>query len=155
MIKIFRKILVPTDGSALSLTSARAAIGFASEWGAHIVALSVARPLPAMELSEAAGLDMMAEEFSSAQDRSAQKSVTKIRELAEEAGVQCTAVVTRSDHPYEAIIEVAMKKRCDVIWIAPRSRNALDKLLLGSQTQRVLAHSAVPVIVYHKQRWEK
>jgi nucleotide-binding universal stress UspA family protein len=44
MIKIFRKILVPTDGSALSFTSARAAIVFASEWGAHIVALSVARP---------------------------------------------------------------------------------------------------------------
>jgi len=154
MIKIFRKILVPTDGSALSLTSARAAIGFAL-MGRTIVTLSVARPLPAMGLSEAAGLDMMAEEFSSAQDRAAQKSVTKIRELAEEAGVQCTAIVTRNDHPYEAIIEVAMKKRCDVIWIAPRSRNALDKLLLGSQTQRVLAHSAVPVIVYHKQRWEK
>jgi len=155
MIKIFRKILVPTDGSALSLTSARAAIGFASEWNAHIVALSVARPLPAMGLSDAAGLGMMAEEFSSAQDRAAQKSVTKIRELAEEAGVQCTAVVTRDDHPYEAIIEIAKKKRCDAIWIAPRSRNALDKLLLGSETQRVIAHSAVPVIVYHKQRWEK
>ncbi|MEO0314035.1 MAG: hypothetical protein RI928_491 [Pseudomonadota bacterium] len=98
---------------------------------------------------------MMAEEFSSAQDRAAQKSVAKIRELAEKAGVQCSAIVTRHDHPYEEIIAVAKKKRCDAIWIAPRSRNALDRLLLGSQTQHVMAHSAVPVIVYHKQRWEK
>ena len=104
MIKIFRKILVPTDGSALSLTSARAAIGFASEWNAHIVALCVSRPLPAMGFADAAGLDMMTEEFSSAQDRAAQKSVSKIRELAEEAGVQCTAIVSRNDHPYEEII---------------------------------------------------
>ena len=154
MIKIFRKILVPTDGSALSLTSARAAIGFASEWNAHIVALCVSRPLPAMGFADAA-VDMMTEEFSSAQDRAAQKSVSKIRDLAEEAGVQCTAIVSRHDHPYEEIIAVAQKKRCDAIWIAPRSRNALDKLLMGSQTQRVIAHSAVPVIVYHKQRWEK
>jgi nucleotide-binding universal stress UspA family protein len=155
MIKIFRKILVPTDGSALSLTSARAAIGFASEWNAHIVALCVARPLPALGFADAAGSALMAEEIMSAEDRAAQKSVAKIRELAEEAGVQCSAIVTRHDHPYEEIIAVAKKKKCDVIWIAPRSRNALDKLLLGSQTQRVLAHSAVPVIVYHKQRWEK
>ena len=57
-------------------------------------------------------------------------------------------VVTRGTHPYEEIITIANDKHCDVIWIASHGRRGLDKLLLGSETQRVLAHSILPVMVY-------
>jgi nucleotide-binding universal stress UspA family protein len=57
-------------------------------------------------------------------------------------------VVTRGTHPYEEIITTANDKHCDVIWIASHGRRGLDKLLLGSETQRVLAHSVLPVVVY-------
>jgi nucleotide-binding universal stress UspA family protein len=51
-------------------------------------------------------------------------------------------------HPYEEILATASDKRCDVIWIASHGRRGLDKLLLGSETQRVLAHTTIPIVVY-------
>ena len=54
----------------------------------------------------------------------------------------------------EEILETAKKKRCDLIWMAARSRSNLQKLLLGSQTQRVLSHTAIPVLVWQKNSWD-
>jgi nucleotide-binding universal stress UspA family protein len=144
---MFKKILVPTDGSLISEKSAKAAIEFAAINKASIVVLSVAQSYPYMLMPEAgAMLDLSI--YEEAQDQAAQSNATKIKILAENAKVDFEIVVTRGTHPYEEIIATANEKHCDVIWIASHGRRGLDKLLLGSETQRVLAHSVLPVVVY-------
>ena len=144
---MFKKILVPTDGSPISEKSAKAAIEFAVINKASIVVLSVAQSYPYMLMPEAgAMLDLSI--YEEAQDQTAQANGTKIKILAENAKVDFEIVVTRGTHPYEEIITIANDKHCDVIWIASHGRRGLDKLLLGSETQRVLAHSILPVMVY-------
>ena len=144
---MFKKILVPTDGSPVSEKSAKAAIEFAAINKACIVVLSVAQSYPYLLMPEAgAMLDLSI--FEEAQDQAAQANATKIKILAENAKVDFEIVVKRGTHPYEEIITIANDKHCDVIWIASHGRRGLDKLLLGSETQRVLAHSILPVMVY-------
>ena len=144
---MFKKILVPTDGSPISEKSAKAAIEFAAINKANIVVLSVAQSYPYMLMPEAgAMLDLSI--YEEAQDQAAQANATKIKILAENAKVDFEIVVMRGIHPYEEIIATANDKQCDVIWIASHGRRGLDKLLLGSETQRVLAHSGLPVVVY-------
>jgi nucleotide-binding universal stress UspA family protein len=72
----------------------------------------------------------------------------KLQAMASAAGVICEVLSTRGVHPYEEIITTAESKGCDLIWMASHGRKGLDKLLLGSETQRVLAHARIPVLVY-------
>lgn len=150
---MFKKILVPTDGSALSEKSAKAAIQFAAANGAAIVAVAVAHQVSALALSDAAGAQMM-EDYEESQDQVSRNNATKIQTLAAKAGVRCQILISRAEHPYEEILAMARQKRCDLIWMASRSRSNLQKLLLGSETQRVLAHSAIPVLVWQKESWD-
>ena len=144
---MFKKILVPTDGSPVSEKSARAAIDFAAATGAGVVALSVAQLYPYMLMPEAGAMvDLSA--YEEAQDQTAQKHVDIIKKIAADANVTCEAIATRGVHPYEEILATASDKHCDVIWIASHGRRGLDKLLLGSETQRVLAHATIPIFVY-------
>ncbi len=144
---MFKKILVPTDGSPVSETSAKAAIEFAATTGASIVALSVAQLYPYMLMPEAGAMvDLSA--YEEAQDQTAQSHVDKVKQLAAGARVACEPIATRGVHPYEEILATARDTQCDAIWIASHGRRGLDKLLLGSETQRVLAHATMPVIVY-------
>ena len=144
---MFKKILVPFDGSPISEKSAKAAIEFAASAGAGIVALSVAQLYPYMLMPEAGAMVDLSQ-FEEAQDQSAQQHVDAIKTMAAAAKVACEAIVTRGVHPYEEILTTAKNQHCDVIWIASHGRRGLDKLLLGSETQRVLAHSTIPVLVY-------
>ena len=144
---MFKKILVPTDGSPVSEKSAKAAIEFAAATGASVVALSVAQLYPYMLMPEAGAMvDLSA--YEEAQDQTAQKHVDTVNKMAADAKVTCEAIATRGVHPYEEILATASDKHCDAIWIASHGRRGLDKLLLGSETQRVLAHAAIPVLVY-------
>jgi nucleotide-binding universal stress UspA family protein len=144
---MFKKILVPTDGSPVSEKSARAAIEFAASNGAGVVALSVAQLYPYMLMPEAGAMvDLSA--YEEAQDQTAQQHVEAVKKMAAAANVACEAIATRGVHPYEEILATASDKQCDAIWIASHGRRGLDKLLLGSETQRVLAHATIPVIVY-------
>ena len=151
---MFRKILVPTDGSSLSEKSAKAAIQFAANYEASIITVAVAHQMPALAMPDAAGVLMM-DDYEDAQDQVSRKHVNKVKAMAEKAGVQCEVMIGRAEHPYEEILATAKKKRCDLIWMASRARNGLEKLLLGSETQRVLSHTAIPVLVWQKESWDK
>lgn len=144
---MFRKLLVPTDGSAISEKSSRAALAFASAIGARVVGLSVAQLYPFMLMPEAGAMvDLNA--YEELQDKSAQQAMQQLQAMASDAGVPCEVLSTRGVHPYEEIISVADSQGCDLIWMASHGRKGLDKLLLGSETQRVLAHARIPVLVY-------
>lgn len=144
---MFRKLLIPTDGSALSEKSSKAALAFASACGASVVGLSVAQLYPFMLMPEAgAMLDLTT--YEAIQDNTAQQAMQKLQAMASDAKVSCEVLSTRGVHPYEEIIATAEKYRCDLIWMASHGRKGLDKLLLGSETQRVLSHAQIPVLVY-------
>lgn len=144
---MFRKLLVPTDGSVLSEKSSKAALDFAAAIGASVVGLSVAQLYPFMLMPEAgAMIDLSA--YEEIQDKTAQQAMHKLQTMARDAGVPCEVLSTRGVHPYEEIIATAENQGCDLIWMASHGRKGLDKLLLGSETQRVLAHAHIPVLVY-------
>jgi nucleotide-binding universal stress UspA family protein len=78
----------------------------------------------------------------------AEKYLAAIEKEAKEAGVACDLVYEKNDYPYEAIIRVAEQKGCDLIMMASHGRRGVGALLIGSETQRVLTHSKIPVLVY-------
>ena len=144
---MFRKLLIPTDGSALSEQSAKAALAFASATGASVVGLSVAQLYPFMLMPEA-GAMVDLRSYEEIQDKTAQQSMQKLQTMAAAAGVPSDVLSVRGVHPYEEIIKTAESHGCDLIWMASHGRKGLDKLLLGSETQRVLSHARIPVLVY-------
>jgi nucleotide-binding universal stress UspA family protein len=76
------------------------------------------------------------------------KNLLAIEKAAKEAGVPCETAQEKSDWPYEAIIAAAQKGQCDLIIMASHGRRGVQGLLLGSETQKVLTHSKIPVLVY-------
>ncbi len=152
---MFRHLLVPTDGSDLSDGTIRRAVSFAREAGASITFLHVLANLSLPPQGSLYGdpvlLDpAVVEHFSQAERAYADELLGRARALAEEAGVPCDTAV--GDHPvvYEAIIDAATRHGCDLIFMASHGRRGLAGLLLGSETQRVLTHSELPVLVFRR-----
>lgn len=144
---MFKKILVPTDGSDLSNRAVRAAIEFAKDHGSAIIGLSVAEISGYFPISLIGGGDDLVLLADSIRQQ-ARDNVEIIRELAEKSGVPCQVHTTESANPSNEILMAAKEYDCDSIFIASHGRTGLDKLLLGSQTQKVLAYSRMPVIVF-------
>jgi nucleotide-binding universal stress UspA family protein len=144
---MFHKILVPTDGSPVSEKAAKAAIEFAVACGASVVGLSVAQLYPFMLMPEAGAMVDLSM-YEDAQDQAAQQHVSQLADFAKAANVPIEPIAKRAVHPYEEIIATATATQCDLIWMASHGRRGIDKLLLGSETQRVLARSTIPVMVY-------
>jgi nucleotide-binding universal stress UspA family protein len=143
---MFKSLMVPTDGSPLSEKAAAVALEFARQVDGSIVALSVAQPFPFYPLAE----NRPAELGSLVEDgplQAAKGHVQVIAQLAAAAGVPCETVVVRSANPYEEIVGVASNMECDAIFIATHGRKGLSRLFLGSETQKVLAHARIPVMV--------
>ena len=96
--------------------------------------------------------DEIVQEFKKQAEEAAQAEVNNnllaIAKAANEAGVECETAMVKSVQPYEAIIETAAKKECDLIIMASHGRRGVGALLIGSETQKVLAHSKIPVLVY-------
>lgn len=144
---LFRKILVPTDGSPLSDKAVEAAIAFARDQGAQLVGLSVAEPYPFSPMSESAFLDER-DAYEARSRELAQERVGRIAAAAKSAGVQCETTVAQSFAPYDEIIKAAEGQGCDLIFMASHGRKGISRLFIGSETQKVLAHSTIPVMVY-------
>jgi nucleotide-binding universal stress UspA family protein len=142
---MFNRILVPTDGSEITGKAVDAAIGLAKSVGAKLYTLSVKEPFPYSAISEMQPTPP--QEFFDAQERIASVRVKTVRESAEGLGVTCEAHTVEALHPWEAIIEHARRHECDLIVMASHGRRGVTALLLGSETQKVLTHSKVPVLV--------
>ncbi len=143
---MFKKILLPTDGSELSAKAVQGAIAMAQRLGATVVGMTVIEPYSYSTLSEYRPETLEAFEARNAQ--AAEARLGPIVQAAREAGVPCETVVEKSFSPYEAVIEAASRHGCDVIFMASHGRRGLSAVLLGSETQKVLTHSAIPVLVY-------
>lgn len=146
---MFKNILVPTDGSELSDSTVARAISFAKEAGARITFFYAQPDFPMPIYGEGALIDPTTpEQFSRAAAAEAETILSRARSSAETAEVESSGDTLVSEVPYEAIIEAAERNGCDLIFMASHGRRGLSGLLLGSETQKVLTHSKIPVLVY-------
>jgi len=143
---MFKHILLPTDGSPLSEEAIRKGVQFAKSINAKVTGFYA---LPEFHIVTYR-TDMLEDtraSFAKDSQAQAQKYLGVIEKLAKEAGVACEIVQATSDHPYEAILKTAQEKGCDLIVMASHGRRGVRGLLLGSETQNVLTHTKLPVLV--------
>lgn len=146
---MFKHILVPTDGSDLSTGTVARAISFAREAGARVTFFFAKPDYPVAFYGEGALIDPTTpEKFSEMADQQATEILARCEAMAKEAGVQSASTSLVNDVPYEAIISAAESAGCDLIFMASHGRRGISGLLLGSETQKVLTHSKIPVLVY-------
>jgi nucleotide-binding universal stress UspA family protein len=124
----------------------RDGIKFAKEIGARVTALHVTPPFYPSEMTPSVYTAHVQEHDAKAKE-SAQRALGAVTEAARAAGVACTTVHRVSQGPYEAIIALAAEAGCDLIFMASHGRRGVAALLLGSETNKVLTHSKVPVLV--------
>ena len=147
---MFKHILVPTDGSPLSLKAAKAAAELAKVHKAKVTAIHVMAPY----VPPTAGDGIMyypesfsPEEYRKAVQKEAKKALGKVEALAARAKVRFDSLAVTHDQPWESIVNAAKKAKCDVIVMASHGRRGIAGLLLGSETTKVLTHSRIPVLV--------
>lgn len=145
---MYRKILVATDGSTLSKKAVRSAIELAGAVGAELVALYVVPRYPVSYFE--GGVTVSTADIARTEKQWADKGqavVDAVHDAAVTAGVKARATITRSDLVAEAILANVKKYKCDLVVMASHGRRGLKRILLGSETQHVLTHSTVPVLV--------
>lgn len=147
---MFKKVLIPTDGSALAAQAANAGVLFAKSVGAEVVALYVGQPFAAT-----IGFDGMAaayaitdEDYEKATAEQAKKYLQAVVDRADTAGVSATSESVTNFNVADGIVEAATKHQCDLIFMGSHGRSGLSRLLLGSVTAKVLSLSHVAVLVY-------
>jgi nucleotide-binding universal stress UspA family protein len=148
---MYKHILVPTDGSALSDKAVEAAIELASLLGARITAFHAMEPYPLQGAyaAEASGVaELQPEVFAERSEEYAKRVLEKFKQLATAAKVECSTEYATGRSPSQAIVEKARAAKCDLIVMASHGRRGLEGFLLGSETQKVLTHSSIPVLVY-------
>jgi nucleotide-binding universal stress UspA family protein len=143
---MYKRILVPTDGSEVSELALEAALEFARAFGSEIVALSVAQPYPIVPLSEGGIVADVGFEVDAPVEQ-AEKNVRRVADAAAAAGVKCATRTAFSHSPSDEILDAAKRNACDLIFMGSHGRRGLSRLLAGSVTQNVLAYSTVPVLV--------
>ena len=144
---MYKHILIPTDGSELSVRAIKQGIGFAKEIQAKVTGVYVVphfyhlvdyyRDVDAKSIAK----------YEAAAKEQAEKYVAVIGNAAKAADVPCECVVMTGELPYELIIKTAEDKGCDLIFMASHGRRGIKGLVLGSETLKVLTHCKVPVLV--------
>ena len=145
---MFKHLLIPTDGSELSKEAFRAGIRLAHELDAKVTALYVMPDYNALIYGAEALLTINAAEFDAHVQKYADKALHFVEHLAREQNVPCATVRTASASIYRAIVKQAQDLDCDLICMASHGRKGISELLLGSETQKVLTHSSIPVLVH-------
>ncbi len=143
---MYKCILLPTDGTEFCQRAIRHGIALAKLVGAKVVGVTVTQPLhsalPRSLIPKNLAGVIHGETVKAADDK-----LAVVEMLAREAGVQVETVRLSNDHPWEAIVEAAKDKGCDMIVMASHGRRGVSAVVLGSETQKVLTHSTVPVLV--------
>ena len=142
---MYKNILIATDGSHLATHAAKQGIALAKAVRAKVTAVNVTEPfhwfapnLPA-DAQPAYVLGMR---------EVAARALGVVADAAKAADVACEIAHVEAEHPYEAIIDTATSRHCDLIVMASHGRSGVSAVILGSQTAKVLTHSKIPVLVY-------
>jgi len=142
---MYQRILFPTDGSEITAKALQTAVGLARLTGAQLYVIGVKEPFPYSAISEMQPVPP--QEFYDAQERIAAARVKDAVDTIKAAGLPCQGHTVEALHPWEAIIEHAKAQGCDLIVMASHGRRGVSALLLGSETQKVLTHTTLPVLI--------
>jgi nucleotide-binding universal stress UspA family protein len=142
---VYKHILIPTDGSALSDLAIRRGMALARVVGAKVTALTVSLPLQSFALDPVMVSDSPVRYQQECEAR-AEKALGLARTEAG-VGVSCETLHLTHAQPYQAIIETAQKRACDLICMASHGRKGMSAFVLGSETHKVLTHCTIPVLV--------
>jgi nucleotide-binding universal stress UspA family protein len=155
MNSMIRHILIPTDGSEMSNRAVAYGIRLAKAFDARVTAVHVIPEFHSftyrsqMLLTYHVALPVDSEEaFTKATAAQAHAILEVIRKAAAKAAVKCQAVSVRDDQPFRAILDIAAKKRCDLIVMASHGRSGVEGVILGSEANKVLVHSTLPVLIW-------
>ncbi|GGX29788.1 universal stress protein [Pigmentiphaga litoralis] len=147
---MFKKILIPTDGSPLSSQAANAGVMFARSVNAEVVALHVTQPFAAT-----IGFDGMAaayaitdDAYEKASSEQAAKYIDAVMSRADTADVKATSLSVSNFNVADGIVQAATECGADLIFIGSHGRSGLSRLLLGSVTAKVLSLAGTAVLVY-------
>jgi len=144
---MFQHILVPTDGSPLSAKAIKNAMSLAKSLNARVTVLTVIEPYHVFSTDPEQLADTETAYNKRSHDEAA-RIVSAADEVAQGIGVAYATVKLEHEQVHQAIIETASKRGCDLIAMASHGRRGVAALVLGSVTTKVLAHSALPVLVY-------
>jgi nucleotide-binding universal stress UspA family protein len=145
---MFKHILIPTDGSTLSRKTVEAGIQLAKTTGAKVTGLFAAPAATPLVYRNFLPVGYKTpQEHERAIARTAERVLTHVEQAAKKAGVECSVVNVTNDFPADAIMSHAKKRKCDLIFMASHGRKGLSNLL-GSETQKVVTQSGIPVLVY-------
>lgn len=151
---MFKHILVPIDGSEMSQSTVQRVLSFAREAGAKVTFYH-AQPafVPPVIAGEGVIIDAGAQQiFAEARVQEAKHLLEGAAKLAQQSGVSSAGITDICDAPWQGIIAAAKKQGCDLIFMASHGRRGVSALLLGSETQKVLTHCAIPVLVYREEK---
>jgi len=145
---MYKNLLVATDGSKISDKAVAHAISLAQAVGASLTAFYAAPDYPMPAYADGVVYEPVSRrEYSKLAAEDAQKILDVVATKATAAGVECKTAYAIAAAPWEAILAAARKHKCDAIVMASHGRRGLSAVLLGSETQKVLTHSKLPVIV--------
>lgn len=146
---MIKHILIPTDGSTLSEKAIKAGVEMARVHGAKVTGFFAApAPTPLVYGDFMPVGYLPPDEHEALIKKASAHHLAVVEKTARQAGVEVDTFSVTSEYPADAIIEAARQKRCDLIFMASHGRKGLAGLLLGSEVQKVLTHSAIPVLVY-------
>jgi nucleotide-binding universal stress UspA family protein len=143
---MYKHILIPTDGSALSEKAIRQGVALAKSINAKVTVLTVSPRFHTLAVDPF----VMAEtpdKYEQHCNERAQRYLAFSEMTAKSAGVLYNGVHVIQDHPYQAIIDTAKAQGCDLIFMASHGRKGMSALVLGSETTKVLTHSSIPTLV--------
>lgn len=146
---MYKHLLIATDGSDLSMKAAAQGIELAKALGAKLTAVMVTAPWRSIAVGEVAA-SVPEDAYERQAHLGAVEMADKVKVLAAASGLACDTAHASHVHAWEAILETAKKKGCDLVVMGSHGRRGIAGFLLGSETVKVLTHSKIPVLVYRE-----
>jgi len=144
---MYTNMLIATDGSELAGNAVQHGIALAMRIVAKVTVLTVSAPFHVFTTDLEMVLEDTAAQYQAGMQQRAEKILGAVAHLAQAAGVACETVHVEHEHPYQAIIDTAASRGCDLIVMASHGRRGISAIVLGSETVKVLTHSKIPILV--------
>jgi nucleotide-binding universal stress UspA family protein len=144
---MYTNILIATDGSELAGNAVQHGIALAMRIGAKVTVITVSPPFHVFT-TDTQMIEDTAAQYQARMQQRAEKILGAVAHLSQAAGVACETVHVEHEHPYQAIIDTAASRGCDLIVMASHGRRGISAIVLGSETVKVLTHSKIPILVH-------
>ena len=144
---MYTNMLIATDGSELAGNAVQHGIALAMRIGAKVTVITVSPPFHVFT-TDTQMIEDTAAQYQARMQQRAEKILGAVAHLAQAAGVACETVHVEHEHPYQAIIDTAASRGCDLIVMASHGRRGISAIVLGSETVKVLTHSKIPILVH-------